>query len=237
MKIFKIENIILCKIIFVIYLLFTCSHCNAKEQQKLMHIFNVGVFCSADDKISDVNKQHAFRLGQILVENNYALITGGSKTGLMKEVVDGYVSKAPVIRVQGVMPKILQGYNAVHPDITDDNLTWTETVHQRLSVLHDKCDIVIILPGGFGTLHELMDFLVHNQYGIIKKRIVLLNIEGFWDPLLDQFKSMVEKNSLRQEHLNHLEIVSSIDECLEKMSLPHIVQVGQGFDDRHWEVK
>jgi hypothetical protein len=195
---------------------------------------NVGVFCSADDQISDAFKKKAFLLGKSLSKGNFGLITGGSKTGLMKEVIDGYVKQCQKHNVWGILPNALKPFNIQHSSIIKNNLVWTELIHDRLLEFHEKCDVVIILPGGFGTLHELMDFLVHQQFGLIEKRIILVNLENYWTSLLEQFKKMVQQNALKKKHLDQLSVVTSIEECLEIIVNPHDSK-HPGLKNRYWE--
>lgn len=194
----------------------------------------VGVFCSADDKIPEQYKQESFALGVALRKNNYPLVTGAGRTGLMNSVINGYTSLDEGM-VKGVLPLIFKEYDISHPKLSNANLVWTDNIHQRLQSFQDLCDTMIILPGGFGTLHELMDFLVSKQFGLTNKKIILFNIDHFWDSLLNQFKIMVKKNALPQKHLDFLNITTSISDCLEslKMNENH----NSGLTDRFWEAK
>src|SRR5579871_4935985 len=113
----------------------------------------VAIFCSADDKASESFKSLAHKLGQMLGERGFGLVTGGSKTGLMKAVIDGYAAKASHLNtLYGVMPKVLQKYNVHHALIPFEQLIWVDSMHARLEQFHTLSDSIIILPGGFGTL-------------------------------------------------------------------------------------
>lgn len=197
---------------------------------------NIGVFCSADNNITARFKEIAFSLGAFIAEKNYGLVTGGSKTGLMKEVVDGYVKQASSENLHGIMPEALKNYDVEHDKIPKDNLTWVKTLHERLLEFQDKVEIVVILPGGFGTLHELMDFLVHEQFGLIKKRIILFNIDHFWDPLLAQFKVMVDNNALKQKHFDQLELVRTVKDLENLLKNKEVDESKrEGLKSRYWE--
>lgn len=177
----------------------------------------VGIFCSADDRVSGRFKNIAYELGKRLREKNLAVITGGSNTGLMKDVVDGHAVAPCSAGVHGVMPKVLASYNACHTSIPENNFTWTENLHGRLAVFHERCSIIIVLPGGFGTLHELMDFLVHSQLGIVQVPIIVMNIGGFWNYQLKQFQVMIEQNCLSAKHLEFIKIVDTLEDCLHSI--------------------
>jgi uncharacterized protein (TIGR00730 family) len=202
---------------------------------------NVAVFCSADDKASSQYKQVAHELGGMLAKHQFGLITGGSKTGLMKEVVDGYVLASPVRstvfrnNVHGVMLQAFADFDVHHPSIPSENFQWVDTIHERFTVFHELADVIIVLPGGFGTLHELLDFLVHKQFGLIEKSIILFNSNGYWNPLLLQFQNMVTEQLLTEKSLAGLQVVDSTDACVKAIIASEDTTSTQGLHDRYWE--
>ncbi len=195
----------------------------------------VCVFCSGDDKVQEEYKNVAFLLGQELAKNNFKLLSGGGNNGLMNEVNNGHATIAPATDRFGVIPEIMREYNVHHALIAEQNLIWAKDVHHRLKTFYDICDDIVVLPGGFGTLHELMDCLVLSQFGVINKRIYLLNIDNYWDAILNQFKVMVSKKTLQQKHLDHLIVVSSVDELLVNLKSEIVNKLSQGFADQHWK--
>jgi uncharacterized protein (TIGR00730 family) len=196
---------------------------------------HVGVFCSADDHVPDFYKAQAFELGLALHRSGYGLVTGGGNCGLMNAVANGFVSEVQSKHMRGAIPSVLKNYNVHHPKIPEENLLWTDTIYQRLQMFHDHCDTMVVLPGGFGTLHELMDFMVPKQWGLITKKIILLNIDHFWDHLLLQFKVMVEKNALNQKHMDLLTVVTTVAECIEAIKVGDVPH--EGLSDRFWDAR
>ncbi len=209
---------------------------------------NVAVFCSADDKVSSEYKQIAHELGAMLAKHQFGLITGGSKTGLMKEVVDGYVLASPVRRkvyrnevddrrsnVHGVMLQALADFDVHHPSIPPENLQWVDTIHERFTVFRELADVVVVLPGGFGSLHELLDFLVHKQFGLTEKSIILFNSNGYWNPLLSQFQNMITEQLLTEKALAGLQVVDSVEACMKVIGANENASSKQGLHDRYWE--
>ncbi len=192
----------------------------------------VAVFCSADDKISQKYKNEARALGERLAETDSNLVTGGSKTGLMKEVVDGFLTKGEKERVTGVLPEVLKAHNVHHEGISQ--LHWVDGMHERLKTFHSLAQAIVVLPGGFGTMHEMLDFLVSNQFGITSQKIILLNTNGFWDFFLKQLEVMQEENILAVKHRNLLQVATSIDQAI---SLLGTQQVAAGLSDKYWETK
>ncbi|BDC35177.1 LOG family protein YvdD [Candidatus Dependentiae bacterium Noda2021] len=195
---------------------------------------SVAVFCSADNKASSDFKALAYNLGKQLGEHNFGLVTGGSKTGLMKEVVDGYTSIAKSKKtLYGVMPQVLYPYNVHHEEILPENLLWVDTLHIRLARFAELADTIVILPGGFGTLHELMDFLAHNQFALTSKPIIVINYKGYWDNLLAQFNVMNEAQLLADKHLKALHVVDSDDACIKTL-INNAGSNQQGLSDHYW---
>lgn len=208
----------------------------------LLGKIRVGVFCSADNKIEAGFKKDLFTLGFNLSLHGFELVTGGSNTGLMNEVVNGYMSTQQPSAVVGIVPEALKKYDIVHPAISYDNVVWVEDIHTRLSVFHDYCDYVIVAPGGLGTLHEFLDFLVHAQFGLIKKKIILLNINGYWEYLLAQFTHMMHHNALSERHVALFETASTVMDCIELIKLFSRDSDNQaapiaGLDAHYWQAK
>lgn len=194
----------------------------------------IGVFCSSDEKIPKNYKDCAYSLGQALATSGLGLITGGANSGLMSSVVNGYASKGKEVNLHGVMPSLFKSYNVHHAKIPEANLTWTETIYNRLQHFQDNCDAFVVLPGGFGTLHELMDFIVPKQWGLINKKIVLFNFDHFWDYQLLQFKTMVEKNALQQKHLDMITVVTTQEQCIQALTTK-TQEKPQDLKERYWE--
>lgn len=221
--------------LFLLNLIFAFS-INASEVSNNNTKRKVTVFCSADDKAQDKFKTLAYRLGESLGYNNFGLVTGGSKTGLMKEVINGYTTRNnDLTNLHGILPIVLQSHNVHHESILEENLIWVETMHIRLKNFHDLSDVIVILPGGFGTLHELMDFLVHNQFGLLTTPVIIINIDGFWNNLLAQFATMVQENLLSAKTLSIIRVVQSEDECMKLLMTKNINHSDGGLNSRYWE--
>lgn len=197
----------------------------------------VGVFCGTDEAIPALYKDLAFELGKSLALAGHGLVTGGGNTGLMGAVVNGFIAEGKALHTRAVIPALFKPYNAHHQKIPENNLVWTDTIHQRLQTFNETCDTLVILPGGFGTLHELMDFLVPKQWGLVNKPIVLVNADHYWDHLLAQFKVMVEKNALKQKHLELLIVTTSVEECIQAIQNQDTALKHEGLNDRYWEKK
>lgn len=195
----------------------------------------VCVFCSADDKVPVEYKQTAYELGHALATNGFALLSGGNNSGLMNAVNNGHADAVHDAPRFAVIPEIMRALAILHPRIPATNIVWSTDVYNRLQRFNELCDFLVILPGGYGTLHELMDCLVLSQFGLIKKHIFLYNIDGFWAGLLQQFKIMVEKKALCQKHLDHLIVVNSVADLIAGLQSEEQLILEQGFADEYWK--
>ena|SRR6218665_269661 len=179
-----------------------------------MNLKRITVFCGSSMGTEPVFEEQAYRLGQKLAELNTGLVYGGAAIGLMGAVANGALSnKGEVI---GVLPRFLQTKEIAHHDLTE--LIIVETMHERKTKMSELCDGVIALPGGFGTMEELFEMLTWAQLGLHRKPIGLLNINGFYDPLIDCIHVMVEKGFLKSINRDMLLVGNSIDELLQKMN-------------------
>ncbi len=174
---------------------------------------SVTVFCGSSIGTENVYKEQAFRLGQILAEANIGLIYGGARIGLMGAVADGVLNKKG--KAIGVIPKFLKNKEVAHYGLSD--LILVDTMHERKARMNELSDGIIALPGGFGTLEELFEMLTWSQLGLHKKPIALLNIDGYYNPLIELIHTMVSKGFLKVMNQQMLLVCSEIDEILPKM--------------------
>ena len=149
----------------------------------------ITVFCGSSVGTDSIYKTQAKIVGEALAKNNIELVYGGAKIGLMGAVADGVLSKGG--KVTGVLPNFLRSKEIAHEQLT--NLILVDTMHERKTRMNELCDGVIALPGGFGTLEELFEMLTWAQLGLHKKPIGILNIDGFYDTLIDLIQTMVSK--------------------------------------------
>jgi uncharacterized protein (TIGR00730 family) len=170
---------------------------------------NLTVFCGSSFGTDEIYEKQAFKLGQKLAERSIGLIYGGANVGLMGAVANGCLSKGG--RVTGVLPRIIKDKGIAHKNLTE--MILVDTMHERKTKMDELSDGVIALPGGFGTLEEFFEVLTWSQLGLHKKPVGLLNINGFYNPLKDLTRKMVEKGFLKEENRKMLLISDDVD-CL-----------------------
>jgi len=174
---------------------------------------SITVFCGSSFGSDNVFKEQATLLGQTLAKQNIQLIYGGADVGLMGAVADGALNSGG--KVVGVLPQFLQAKEIAHKQLTE--LILVETMHERKTKMNDLCDGVIVLPGGYGTLEEFFEMITWAQLGLHQKPIAVLNIDGFYDDLIQLIQTMVDKGFLKPINRDMLLISDTIDELLEMM--------------------
>ena len=173
----------------------------------------ITVFCGSSFGTEEIYKEQATLLGQTMAKQNIELVYGGANVGLMGAVADGILNEGG--KAIGVLPNFLRSKEIAHLGLTE--LILVESMHERKTKMNDLCDGVIALPGGFGTLEELFEMLTWAQLGLHKKPIAILNINGFYDSLIELTKVMVEKGLLKEANQQMLLVSDNIDDLLEQM--------------------
>ena len=154
---------------------------------------SISVFCGANFNGDPVLFKTIEDLADVFVEKDITLVFGGGRVGVMGLIADAVLSRGG--RAVGVIPQFLMDKEVGHTGLTE--LIITENMHQRKQKMADISDGVITLPGGFGTMEEFFEVLTWLQLGLHNNPIGLLNVEGFYDPLLMQMDMMVEKKFLK----------------------------------------
>lgn len=175
---------------------------------------SITVFCGSSFGNDNIFEEQARALGQTLARQGIKLVYGGAKVGLMGAVADGALEAGG--KVYGVLPNFLRTKEIGHEGLTQ--LILVESMHERKTQMHDLCDGVIALPGGFGTMEELFEMLTWAQLGLHKKPIGLLNVDGFYDPLIALVQTMAERGFLKEIYRKMLLVSDNIDDLLSQMS-------------------
>jgi len=174
---------------------------------------SICVFCGSSEGNDASIGNIALLLGEKLAKQNITLIYGGAKIGVMGKVAQGVLENKG--KAVGIIPEFLKVKEVVHTGL--DELIITENMHQRKMKMQELSDGFITLPGGLGTLEELFEILTWSQLGLHQKPIGLLNINGFYDSLLELLQNMVSKGLLKKENLELLIVDTDVDDLLGKM--------------------
>lgn len=185
------------------------------------------VFCGSSMGNKEEYRRAAKKVGEYFVDNNIELVYGGANVGLMKIIADVVLTGG--VEVVGIMPHMLIEKEVEHKGI--NQLISVETMADRKEKMVEISDGFIALPGGFGTLDELMEVITYNQLRIFDKPVGILNIEGYFDKLLQFFDHTVDSGFVRKEHRNNIIVSSNIEELIEKMKSYKPVVMGKWIDD------
>ena len=174
-------------------------------------IKNVCVYSASSTQIAPVYFQVAEELGRLLAEKQINLINGAGCIGLMAATSNAALAAGGT--VTGVIPRFMVEQGWHHQGLT--RLVETETMHERKQLMADLSDGVIALPGGCGTLEELLEIITWKQLGLYLKPIVILNIEGYYDPLIAMLQNAINGNFMRKEHEVIWQVATTAQEAVE----------------------
>ena len=174
---------------------------------------SICVYCGSADGISTDYLAAARSTGLTLARAGLALIYGGGRTGLMGAVADGALEGGG--KVTGVIVENMNTPALAHPGLTRREVT--ATIHERKRRMYELADGYIALPGGYGTLDELFETLTWAQIGVHEKPVGLLNINGYYDPLLAMLDRAAAEKFLFPEHRRSLLCDSDPERLLDLM--------------------
>lgn len=170
------------------------------------------VYCASSDLADDKYFQAGRDLGRALAEQNITVVYGGAKNGVMGALADGALASGG--KVIGWIPKFMKN-ECLHTGLTEINEV--ETIHIRKHGMMMNSDGIIALPGGTGTLEELMEAITWKRLQLIQSPIFIVNLDGFYDPLLNLFENMFQSKFLSDQLRNDWIVVRTIDEVLEHL--------------------
>jgi uncharacterized protein (TIGR00730 family) len=154
------------------------------------------VFCGSSSGTQRIYAQAAQTVGRLLAQQGTELVYGGGNVGLMGTVADSCLAHGG--RVLGVIPQLLVDKEVAHTGLTE--LRIVGSMHERKALMADLSDAFIVLPGGFGTWEEFCEILTWSQLGIQRKACALLNVNGYYNPLLQMADNAVAEGFLRPIH-------------------------------------
>ena len=171
------------------------------------------VYCGANSGNNPIYKETAKNLGLIFVKKGIRLIYGGGSLGLMGEISTTVMENGG--ESTGIIPHFLDKLEVGNPNLTE--VIKVDTMHQRKALMEELCDAIITIPGGYGSMDELFEIMSWSQLGLHNKPVGLLNVNHFYDHLIQQLDVMVEEGFLRAENRALLIIDETIDGLLSKL--------------------
>ncbi|NHC03866.1 TIGR00730 family Rossman fold protein [Acinetobacter sp. 187] len=173
---------------------------------------SIAIFCGSTLGTDAIFAETAQRTGQLIAEQGKTLVYGGGRSGLMGIVADSALAAGG--KVIGVIPQGLVDRELAHPNLTE--LHVVTSMHERKTLMAELSDGFIALPGGAGTLEEIFEQWTWAQLGIHLKPCAFLNVEGFYDPLLQFIRLTTDKEFTRTRFTDALIHSASIEEILNQ---------------------
>jgi uncharacterized protein (TIGR00730 family) len=170
----------------------------------------VTVYCASSAAAHAEFAAAAYELGRILARAGHVTVYGGGAIGSMGRLADGALDHGG--RVIGIMPRFMGELEWGHPRLTE--IAWTETMSERKERLFGEADAVVALPGGTGTLEELIEVLTLKRLGLFLNPVVIVNQRGFYDPLVQLLLSCVDEAFMSPRHLDMWRVVDHVDQVL-----------------------
>ena len=174
---------------------------------------NICVFSGSSAATSPELLHMAERIGAMIAARQMVMIYGGGSTGMMGASASGAMSHGGT--VHGIIPRFLQNLEIANEEITQ--LTVTENMHQRKQMMYEEADAFIVLPGGFGTMEEMIEVLTWCQLKVINKSIFIFNPDGYWDHMLAMFDHAAKTGFIRPQHTSLVQPLSSLTDIADAL--------------------
>jgi uncharacterized protein (TIGR00730 family) len=171
---------------------------------------SICIFCGASDHVEQKYINKAREIGQKIAQAGYRIIYGGSTHGLMGALADGALECHG--EVVGVLPQDLIESQGKHENLTELHIV--KNFFVRKNLMAKLSNAYVVLPGGLGTLDELLEFWTHAQLGFSVKPIILFNQDGFYDKLLVFIEEIIRTKFCAKENLQLITVVDSVEQLM-----------------------
>lgn len=187
---------------------------------------SICVYCGSSPGARPGYTVAAAAFGALLAREQLILVYGGSNVGLMRTVADTVLAAGG--RVVGILPRVLEAWEVAHAGLSE--LVVVESMHARKHLMAERADAFVALPGGIGTLDEFAEIFVWSQIGAHRKPVALLNVEGYFDPLIAFLDHMVKERFLRAEQRATLIVESEPEVLLARLRAHRPVVIEKWLD-------
>lgn len=171
------------------------------------------VYCASSDRLDPKYYAAAAELGREMVRRGWGLVYGGGKTGIMGAVARAVKQSGG--RVVGVIPEFMKARELAYHEA--DELVTVITMRERKLLMETRADAFVALPGGWGTLEEILEILTLRQLDVVRKPCVFFNQDGFYDPLLKLFDHMLAEGFFKPSNLDLFRIAQTIPEVFTQI--------------------
>lgn len=174
------------------------------------------VYGASSENIADNYKTAAYELGKLIAAAGKTLVSGGGKAGLMKAAIDGATSNGGT--TIGVLPQFMIERKWQHPGLTE--IIATPDMHTRKRTMAELSMAAIACPGGCGTFEELMEIITWRQLNLYHGQVVILNTDGYYDPLIQMLQRTIDQGFMRGDHAGLWHVASTPAQALEMALMP-----------------
>lgn len=192
-------------------------------------IKSVCVYCGSSNQIHGMFKDMAASVGQVLGAAGIDVVYGGGSSGLMGILAES--AQASGGSVIGYMTHFLKGHEGTPTGLSELHIV--DTMHERKQLMFDRSDGILVLPGGLGTLDEIFEVMTWKQVGMHRKKIVFMDYNGYWTPLLSAvFDHMIHHGFVREEDRFLFDTVTTVDQIV-----PAFLKIDDDARSSHFQSK
>ena len=171
------------------------------------------VYCASSAKVDNVYFEATEKLAIQLVNANIEVVYGGGAVGLMGKLADTIIEHGG--KIKGIMPKFMNEVEWAHKQVAD--FEFTDTMHERKAKFLEGIDGLVTLPGGSGTLEELLEAITLKRLGQFTKPIIILNTNGFYNPLREMLEKCVSEQFMHEKHLQMWSFIDQPEDVIESI--------------------
>lgn len=185
-----------------------------------MSINSIAIYCGSGSGLTHEYAKAAYELGKRLAEKNITLYYGGAGLGLMKASSEGVLHNNG--KAIGIAPDFFSNKTVITQ--TSHEIIYVKTMSERKQMFEKLADAFVILPGGYGTMDEFFEVLTDSQLGFHSKPIIIYNINGYYDALIQQLERFGDETFVRPFHRSLFRVANTLDElfdCLESYVSPN----------------
>lgn len=167
------------------------------------------VYCASSARIDQSYIDAAHQLGQLIAQSGAPMVCGAGRTGLMGAVIDGTLSRGG--KAIGVIPQFMVDNGWQHPHLSQ--MIVTPDMHTRKETMAQMSKAAVALPGGCGTLEELLEIITWRQLGLYDGSIIILNINNYFDPLLAMLNKAIDEGFMKKDHNVLWSVATTVEEA------------------------
>ncbi|MGB0525155.1 MAG: TIGR00730 family Rossman fold protein [Flammeovirgaceae bacterium] len=179
---------------------------------------NICVFCGSKKGSSPIYEQSAIEFAQVMVKHGLDLVYGAGRVGIMGIIGNEVLQQGG--KAYGYIPSFLKDKEVAHLGLTE--LVEVETMHQRKALMAEKADAFVALPGGMGTMDELCEIITWAQLRLHNKPIGILNVDGYYDHLIQLIDHMVAQGFVIQKHRELILVSDDAEDLIEQLRNFHV---------------